>query len=60
MNNIQIESVIDDLIFIRGKLCNGIFSSRSTPALTDAICLLRELQDLRIEKRLAEKRSDTK
>ena len=39
MNNIQIENVIDDLIFIRSKLYNGIFGERSTPALTNAISL---------------------
>lgn len=54
MNNIQIETVIDDLIFIRGKLHNGIFGERSTPALTNAICLLRELQSIKTEKALKE------
>lgn len=52
MNNIEIENVIDDLIFIRAKLCNGIFGERTTPALTNAICLLRELQSLKTEKAL--------
>ena len=52
MNNIQIENVIDDLIFIRSKLCNRILGERSTPALTDAICLLRELISLKTEKAL--------
>lgn len=53
MSNIQIENVIGDLIYIRGKLHNGIFGERTTPALTDAICLLRELQALKTEKALA-------
>ena len=52
MNNIQIENVIDDLIFIRSKLYNGIFGERSTPALTNAISLLRELQSLKTEQAL--------
>ena len=52
MNNIQIENVIDDLIFIRSKLYNGIFGERSTPALTNAISLLRELQALKTGKAL--------
>lgn len=50
MNNIQIENVIDDLKFIREKLHNGIFGERSTPALTNAISLLRELQAFKTEK----------
>ena len=52
MNNIQIENVIEDLIFIRSKLCNGIFKERSTPALTNAISLLRELQSIKTEQKL--------
>lgn len=54
MNNIQIENVIEELIFIRSKLCNGIFGERTTPALTDAICLLRELQEMKTEQALKE------
>lgn len=52
MNNIQIENVIDELIFIRAKLNNGIFGERTTPVLTDAICLLRELISLKTEQAL--------
>lgn len=52
MTNIQIEKVIDDLIFIRAKMCNGIFGERTTPALTNAICLLRELISLKAEQAL--------
>ncbi len=47
MSNIEIEDVIADLIFIRSKLYNGIFGERTTPALTNAICLLRELQSVK-------------
>ena len=49
MSNIQIENVIEDLIFIRQKLYNGIFGEMSTPALTNAISLLRELQAVKTE-----------
>lgn len=48
MDNTQIEHVINDLIFIREKLYNGIFGNTSTPALTEAIRLLRELQAIKI------------
>ena len=51
MSNDQIEKVIDDLIFIRAKLYNGIFGERATLALTNAISLLRELQSLKTEKK---------
>ena len=49
MNNTQIDEVIHDLIFIREKLYNGIFGQMSTPALTNAISLLRELQAIKTE-----------
>lgn len=38
---------------IQTKLHNGNFGERATPALTNAICLLRELQGLKTEKALA-------
>ena len=43
----QIEEVIHELAFIREKLYNGIFGDRATPALTNAISLLRELQAMK-------------
>lgn len=50
MENIDIENTISDLRFIREKLHNGIFGEMSTPALTNAITLLRELEALKQSK----------
>lgn len=47
MSENEIEKVIHDLSFIRAKLHNGIFGEMSTPALTNAIILLRELQSIK-------------
>ena len=52
MNNLQIEAIIETLTFLRGKLCNGIYGKDATPALTDAVCSLRELQDIKTKKAL--------